>query len=178
MILRCSCFTSVHISAIQTSSTIKPVHKRAVLPKNIVQLIRWKKRQWLKAKRTGDVTTFTLVRRNVQAALRHHHRNQEQRFVYKACRKEFFKHVCNKCGTRDKKISQNHKRISLTNHKAAVLLANEFANNFNLQCNQTSNIVSTPLLSVYTSTLLQRANSCFRPKPVLKFKQHYRWNSI
>ena len=79
--------------------------------------------------------------------MRHHHRNQEQRLVYKAYRQEFFKHVYNKCGTHDQKISVNHKGILLTDHEAAVLLAKEFVNNFNLACNQTSNIVSSPPLS-------------------------------
>ena len=88
-----SCFTSVLISAIQTSSTIKPVHKRAALPKHTVQLIKQKKRLWLKAKRVGDFTALKLVRRDVQAAIQHHHKNQEQWLVYKACRKEFFKYV-------------------------------------------------------------------------------------
>ena len=43
--------------------------------------------------------------------------------------------------------SVNHTEILLTDHEAAMLLANEFANNFNLACNQTSNFVSSPPLS-------------------------------
>ena len=89
-------------------------------------------------------------------------------------RSNFFRFICayNKCETRGQKISLNHERISLTDHEAAVLLTNEFANNFNLASNQTPNIVSSPPLSdstnicllncnkqIVTSTLNQHSNS-------------------
>ena len=64
----------------------------------------------------------------------------------------------NKCGTRDQKISLNYNGISLTDHVAAVLLANEFANNFNLACNQTSNIVLSPPLSDCANLRLLNCN--------------------
>ena len=50
----------------------------------------------------------------------------------------------NRCRTCDQKISLNHNEISLTDHEAAVLLANEFVNNFTLASNQNCNIVSSP----------------------------------
>ena len=53
----------------------------------------------------------------------------------------------NKCGTHDQKINLNHTGILLTDYEAAVLLANEFTNNFNIACNQNSNIVFSPSLS-------------------------------
>ena len=57
-----SCFTALLMSAIQTSSTVKPFHKRAALPKHIVQPIRRKKRRDLRSK---EWVTLLLLNKSI-----------------------------------------------------------------------------------------------------------------
>ena len=86
-------FTAALLSAIKASTPCKPVYKREVLPKHIVQLIRLKKRLWLQGGITGDYTAFMQARRNFQTAIRHFRRSQEQRLAYRNNRKKFFSYV-------------------------------------------------------------------------------------
>ena len=76
------------------------------------------------------------ARRNLQAAIRHFRRSQEQRLAYRNNRKKFFSYVFKKCGNQTGPVRLSRSSLILTDSETAETLSREFAASFNTTCDQ------------------------------------------
>ena len=73
-------FTSTLSDAIAECTSYKPVCRRELLPRHIVNLIGAKNKKWAAARLSGYYAAYKAARRIVRAAIRSHRRNLENRF--------------------------------------------------------------------------------------------------
>jgi hypothetical protein len=125
-----SSFTDTLLKAVRVSSYSRHQHRRPVLPRHIVQLLKKKRCCWRAAKLSGDYTTFKLLSRTAQSAIRQYRRNQEQRLVFRNNRKAFFAHVYNKCGQRESSVNLVKDGTVMSDLDTAEAFQQEFASNF------------------------------------------------
>jgi ribonuclease P/MRP protein subunit RPP40 len=128
-------FTNVLRNAITASTYYRPRTRFPRLPRHIVQLIKAKKKAWLRSRRTGNRQPFITARRIARAAIRAHVRNTEQRLIYDKNRAAFYSHIYNNTGKRQQAISLSVGDEILSDEDAADAFRREFSLNFSSDSN-------------------------------------------
>lgn len=123
-------FNNVLLANIKACTTYKCRTRRQRFPRHIVKLLHSKKKAWLKAKQTGELTNYIALRRTVRAAIRQHRRNLENKLVYSNNRKAFFSYVNSKVGGRNNTPCLKVNGRVMTDSEAAESFSQNFAQNF------------------------------------------------
>ena len=88
-------FTNLLSETIVSCTKYFPSYRRQRLPRHIVHLLRAKKKAWIRAKCTGNITLFKTTCRVARAALRLYRRNEEERLIYSNNRNLLFSYINN-----------------------------------------------------------------------------------
>ena len=155
-------FTNLVLDAVNKFSAFVPLFRRLRLPKQIVMLLRVKKRAWTSHLHTRDMSAFKAASRTARAALRQHRHCEEMRLICSQDHHRLFKYINCKtvAGTKSIHICKND--VALTDQEAAEVLLQTFSSNFSIRhtAKPSSTSTHTQSLTDFACPIVEALHRC------------------